>query len=124
MTATLKLFRESLTCKSCGHKWSGFLHGFSRGHTVLEKEGRVLFIPDDICYAFLSDYDGDYPQLFLESGWRELESCPHCRSKDFTGWQYDQSATEDVACVFIDEHDLARKEKRWVLTETGRLKIS
>ena len=124
MAATLKLFRESLTCKACGRAWSGLLHGFARGHTVLEKEGRILIIGDDIGYSFPQDFDSEYPRLFTDSGWRELESCPKCHSKRFSGARYDQSSTEEVPCIDIDQHDIARREKGWELTESGQNKIA
>jgi hypothetical protein len=89
MADTIDLFREHLTCKACGHAWEGFLHGFARGHTVLQKGERVLFIPDDISYAFPSDFDFTYPELFLQRGWRDMESCPICHSRQLAGVRYD-----------------------------------
>ena len=68
MPDTINLFQEHLTCKACEHSWEGFLHGFCRGHSVLQKEARVLFVPDDIVSAFQSDFDFTYPELFLERG--------------------------------------------------------
>ncbi len=48
----LRLFHESIDCRSCGHQWTGYLHGFSRGHGVLIRDGTIAFVPDDLLYAF------------------------------------------------------------------------
>jgi len=123
MSGTLRLFKKHLTCKACGHVWDGFLHGFSRGHTVLQNRDRILFIPDDIVYSFASDFDATYPELFFQRGWRDLESCPLCHSKTFEGWRYDQASMAEVPCITIDEHDLLRSEGKWALSEAGTRKI-
>lgn len=123
MTNTLRLFKEHLTCKVCGHVWDGFLHGFSRGHAVLQKGDRIVFVPEDILYSFPAESDATYPELFLRRGWRDLESCPVCHCRRFEGSRYDQASMVDVPCIIIDEHDLLRSAGSWELSETGVRKI-
>ena len=129
-TPTLNLFHESLHCLSCGHEWDGYVPGFSRGHSVLTRGGRFAFIPDDLGYAFLEHIDrahnpitrlGDFADPLRRLGWRDLESCPACNARNLAP-RYDPSTTEEVACIFFDEHDFQPTANGWELTTTGNAK--
>lgn len=45
--------RTVLSCKDCLFSWEGHAHGFSRGHSMLTKNDRVLFIPPHFFSPFL-----------------------------------------------------------------------
>jgi hypothetical protein len=120
---TINLFEEDLSCRDCLFNWHGFVHGFSRGHAVLEKSGTVLFISDDIGYAFPRDSDLGYIDLVTSSGWRYLESCPRCGSRDLFPPRYDQGTIKSIPCISIEPDDLKSSVDGWSLTETGRRKI-
>lgn len=120
---TIDLFEEDLSCRDCLFNWRGFVHGFSRGHTVLEKRGTIVFIADDIGYAFPRDCDLGYVNLFTSSGWRHLESCPRCGSRNLFPPQYDQSTVKSVPCIPIEPEDLDPGVDEWSLSESGSRKI-
>ena len=96
----MKLFRETVRCRACGHQWTGYLHGFSRGHAVLVNGERVAFIPDDLLYCFPEHIDlgHDPAEALLVLGWRHMELCPACGARDFVA-AYDQRTMRDVAFI-------------------------
>ena len=129
---TVRLFHESVNCQSCGHQWHGYLHGFSRGHSVLIRDGKIAFVPDDLAYAFAdqirilpddpSTWPNDPADALRENGWRDIECCPKCGSNDFVP-QYDQSSMVDVDCIEFVANDFRLDDNNWILTETGRAKM-
>jgi hypothetical protein len=131
--ATLRLFRETVTCRSCGHAWQAYLHGFSRGHGVLIREGKIAFVPDDLSYALakqiglLSNDQSsrlDDPADALRShGWHDVERCPNCMARDLVA-EYDQSRMADVDCIVFVADDFSREENRWHLSANGLAKMN
>ena len=119
----IRLFREVLSCQSCLFSWEGHVHGFSRGHAVLRKGDKLLFIPDDLAYLFPDAPNFDYCSVFENEGWVDLESCPKCGELNLFPPQYDQNKMEDVDCIYVDQHDLAEECGVWSLTGLGRTKI-
>jgi hypothetical protein len=113
---SIKLFRETVCCRACGHEWTGYLHGFSRGHAVLVSGERVAFIPDDLLYAFPEHVGlGDPAEPLLVLGWRHMESCPSCGARDFVG-AYDQRTTQDVPFIPFDDQDFLPTAQGWTLS--------
>ena len=115
----LKLFKEILSCKSCLYSWEGYAHGFSRGHSVLEKSGRVLFIADDIWYLFPEGTSFDIDALFFNLGWRQIESCPKCKSIDLFPPLYTQESSVDIECLSVERRDFVFANEQWVLSDTA-----
>ena len=101
-TGKIKLFPEVLSSRDCLFSWEGYVHGFSRGHTVLTKEKRILFIPDDIAYCFPQAANFDYSGVFKKEGWKDLEACPRCGAQNLFPPTYDQEEMEEVECIFIE----------------------
>ena len=99
------------------------MHGFSRGHAVLKKKDRILFVPDDLVYFFPDALNFDYYSIFAEEGWLDLESCPKCGELNLFPPQYDQSKMVDVDCLYVDQHDLVEEKGSWSFTELGKRKI-
>lgn len=128
----LRLFHESIACRSCGHQWTGYLHGFSRGHGVLVRDSTIAFVPDDLLYAFAEQIRKlpDDPHLQLSDpsdclrseGWRDLESCPRCGAVDFEA-KFDQLSMTLVPCIAFDANDFQLCDRMWVLTAAGRAKM-
>jgi hypothetical protein len=120
----VSLFYETVRCRSCGHEWTGYLHGFSRGHEVLVHDDRIVCIPDDLIYAFPIEAGRvDSPGSPLRAlGWRDLETCPACSAADFVA-KYDRRTMREVPCAILDEHDVVPSEEGWQLTDRGRQKI-
>lgn len=120
----MKLFCETLSCTECLFSWEGFAHGYSRGHSLLTKNAQILFVADDLAYCFPDADNHEYVQLFREEGWRDLESCPKCGSRNLSPPACDQQSVAEVDCIHIDEHDLVEEDGAWSLTESGREKIN
>jgi hypothetical protein len=120
----MMLFRESIRCRACGHEWTGYLHGFSRGHAVLVSGERVAFIPDDLLYAFPEHVSlgHDFAALLVALGWRHMESCPACGTADFVG-AYNQQAMVEVPFIQFDENDFIPTATGWTLSERANDKI-
>lgn len=119
----MKLFRETVRCRACGHEWTGYLHGFSRGHSVLVQGERVAFVPDDLLYDFPQQVGlGDPAGPLLALGWRHMESCPSCGAQDFVG-AYDQQKMQDVPFISFDTQDFIPTLQGWTLSERGYEKI-
>lgn len=130
--ATIRLFHESVSCQSCGHQWLGYLHGFSRGHGVLIRDGRIAFVPDELVYEFaaqiraLPDDPNAWPtpsDALREHGWRDIECCPRCRATNFVS-QYDQSSMVDVGCIEFVASDFWLNGRTWMLTKDGHAKMN
>lgn len=122
---TIKLFRETVGCRACGHQWTGYLHGFSRGHAVLVHGEHVAFIPDDLLYSF-PEHVGlghDFAAPLIALGWRPMESCPECGATDLTA-TYDQRSMQEVPFIPFDEHDFRPTTNGWTLTPRAHDKIS
>ena len=107
-TGKIRLFPEVLSCRSCLYSWEGYVHGFSRGHRVLTKEKRILFIPDDLAYCFPDAANFDYSEPFKKEEWKDLETCPKCGAKNLFPPTYDQEKMEDVDCIFIEPEEIGR----------------
>jgi hypothetical protein len=116
----IRLFKEILSCQDCLFSWEGHAHGFSRSHSVLTKKDRVLFIPDDIWYTFPESTDFDIEALFAELGWRPIESCPKCRSKNLFPPSYDTNSMTDIECEEIKYKHFEKINADWNLTETAK----
>lgn len=130
--APLRLFRETVTCRSCGSQWLAYLHGFSRGHGVLTREGKIALVPDDLSYAFAdqirmlpndpSTWPGDPADALRANGWRDIERCPNCGAQDF-GAQLDRSSVVDVDCIELDARDFTVDGNQWSLSSIGLAKM-
>jgi len=119
----LTLFKEILSCKKCLFSWESYAHGFSRGHSVLIKNDRILFIPDDIWYLFPDGTDFDIEKLFFKTGYRKLESCPKCHSTELFPPAYDQLTLTTVLCLEVQRNDFELKNGEWVLTPEASAKF-
>ena len=118
----LILFKEILSCKECLYSWEGYIHGFSRGHCVLEKKGRFTFVPDDIWYLFPEGTDFDIELIFRKLGWRSIESCPKCKSNNIFPPIYDVSTCEEVDCEIVERKDFELLAGEWSLIEKAKEK--
>ena len=121
---TMKLFRETVRCRACGHEWTGYLHGSARGHSVLISGERVAFLPDDLLYSFPDQIDlgHDPAESLIALGWRHMESCPSCGARDFVG-RYDQQTAQEVAFIPFDEQDFIPTVDGWTLSQRAHDKI-
>lgn len=116
----LRLFQETLSCRDCLYSWEGYAHGFSRGHSVLIKKARIIFIADDIWYTFPKGTDFDIEAPFIELGWRPIESCPKCGSRNLFPPAYDTKSMVDVDYEEIKFRHFQNVEMEWKLTENAK----
>lgn len=132
-TIKIRIFHETVTCRSCGHQWLGYLSGFSRGHGVLERDGRIAFVPDDIAYEIIdhiralpqvpNTWVNDPAEVLREYGWRDVERCPRCGVTDFLP-QYQETSMVEVPCIEFVASDFKLIGNHWSLTESGRAKVN
>jgi len=119
----MKLFYEVISCKKCLYSWEGLAHGFSRGHSVLKKENDIIFIPDDLGYFFPKSAHLDFEKEIKEKGWKDLESCPKCGSKDLFPLKYDHDSMKDIECILLEKDDFEVIENEVRLSPNGLNKI-
>lgn len=124
----IRLFQETVTCRSCFHTWFGYIHGFCRGHGVLSRDGIIAFVPDDLLYAFADQISsdpsrppGDPADLLRAHGWRDIEQCPSCGARDFVG-KFDQSLMIDIECLEFNSEDFSLNNNVWKFTPLGEKK--
>ncbi len=113
-----------MSCQDCLFSWEGYAHGFTRGHSVLTKGDRILFIPDDIWYSFPIGTDFDIEVLFSDLGWRPLESCPKCNSKKIFPPVYDENTAETIECQTINCENFEKVNSDWKLTEVSKMNFA
>ncbi len=119
----LKLFKETLSCQDCLYSWEGLAHGFSRGHSVLIKEKKILLISDDIWYSFPKGTDFDMDSIFAKHGWRPIESCPKCLSKNIFPPIYDKTSTIEIEYIEVEYEHFEKIKSDWKLSKSGKLKF-
>ncbi len=132
---SLQLSHAAVTCRRCCHQWIAYLHGFSRGHAVLIKDGRIAFLGDDVACAFLDRIDailkpqdpgtsvGDPADALRDDGWRGSERCPNCNAL-LDDAKYDRAMVVDVLADEFSANDFRLVGRQWQLTESGRNKSS
>lgn len=131
--STIRLFHETVTCGVCGYVWTGYLHGFSRGHAVLVRDGAIACVPDDLAYEFANQilapqsspdqWVGDPANTVRSHGWRNLETCPNCGLTDFVA-QYDQASLVDVPYIHFGVGDFILCGTTWSLSLSGQTKAN
>jgi hypothetical protein len=121
---TIRLFRENRICDACWFSCDTYDHGFARGHTVLIRNERCLFIPDDIWYSFPQNVQFDMASLFIKLGWRELESCPKCGSQRLSPAKFDKANMLDLPCIEIHASFFEEENGRWELTANAKERFS
>ncbi|GAB2492868.1 hypothetical protein [Arenimonas alkanexedens] len=121
---TLRLFREVQSCQDCLFSWDGYAHGFARGHTVLEKEGRIAFAADDLGYFIPRGDHIEIESQLTAIGWHRLESCPKCGSGSLFPLHYDPKTMVDIECVEVRREDLEKNGQRWTLSPYSLVRFS
>lgn len=116
----LKLFQQLLSCQDCEFSWKGYAHGFSRGHRALSKDGRLIYIADNIWRTFPKGTAFDIESDFIELGWLPIESCPKCRSRNLSPPTYDTKIMVDVKCEEIHFAHFEKPDSEWKLTESAK----
>jgi hypothetical protein len=122
--STLRLFREVQSCQDCLFSWEGYAHGFARGHTVLEKDGRIAFAADDLGYLIPRGDHIEIESQLTAIGWHRLECCPKCGSRKLFPLHYDSETTMDVQCIEVRREDLEKHGDWWKLSPQGLARFS
>lgn len=115
----LTLFREVQSCQDCLFSWEGYAHGFSRGHTVMEKGERVVFAPDDLGYLVPRGEHIEIESQLTGLGWHQLESCPRCGSRRLFPLEYSANSQVDVECDEVTGEDLEKRGRYWRLNQNA-----
>jgi len=122
--STLQLFREIQSCQDCLFSWEGYSHGFSRGHTVLEKGGRIVFAADDLGYLVPRGEHVEIEEQLKSLGWHQLETCPKCGSRKLFPLEYPEETLAEVECVEIQRSDLEKVNNLWQVSDDSLSKIA
>ena len=120
----LKLFKEVQSCQDCLFSWEGYAHGFFRSHSVLEKDGRIVFAADDLSYLVPYDEHIEIETQLKQYGWHELETCPKCKSRNLFPLEYNQKSMVEVQCFTVGKSDLVNTGKLWRLSASALEKIA
>ena len=114
--SSIRLFREVQSCQACLHSWEGHAHGFARGHTVLEKEGRIAFAADDLGYLVPRDDHLEVEAPLKALGWHQLQTCPKCGSRSLFPLACRPDSIVEVPCLSVGLEDLEKKGGAWTLS--------
>jgi len=122
--ATLRLFREVQSCQECLFSWEGYAHGFSRGHSVLEKDDRVAFAADDLGYLIPRGEHIEIESQLKAMGWHQLECCPKCGSRKLFPLEYKDETAVEISCLEVQRGDLEKQGELWRLSADGLEKFA
>lgn len=78
--STLTLPRIKLECLRCRNTWKQALPRWDRGHLLMKRGGRVIFVMDDLGYAFGESIQSVVAPLLQTIGFADFggETCPGC----------------------------------------------
>lgn len=111
----LELFEGQICCKKCTHSWIGFSLFSSRGHMVLKKDNRFVFVADDMWYGFPKGTYFNIETIFEERGWFTINRCPICHFGHVEGNSC-TNITRDVKCYEITCDDFECLDGTWILS--------
>lgn len=122
--ANITLFYEVQSCQKCLYSWEGYAHGFSRGHSILEKNNTIAFAPDDLGYLVPRGEHIEIEEQLKSLGWHQLETCPRCGSRSLFPLTYSQESCKVVECIEVKREDLEGQSGIWRLSQSGIKKFA
>ena len=80
---TLTLPRMKLECRRCRHTWKQGVPMWSRGHLLMKRGGKIVYVEDDLGYLLDKSIDEEVLPLLREIGYSNfVDACPHCGHGD------------------------------------------
>ena len=119
--STLTLHRMKLECTNCRHTWVQATPLWDRGHLLMKRGDKTVFVADDLGYAFGESFQVLVAPLLREIGYSDCgpDPCPRCGHGDarlVRGLLEPHSyGCEDLACAFLVEEDFIKIGPKWQL---------
>jgi hypothetical protein len=119
--STLTLPRMKLECLRCRHTWKQAVPRWDRGHLLMKREDRTVFVTDDLGHELGESIQGVVAPLLRRIGFSDFsaEACPQCghgNARVVRGLLAPSTyGSEDLACAFLLEEDFIKVGLNWQL---------
>ena len=110
-----------LECPRCRHTWKQAVPRWDRGHLLMKRGDRKVFVTDDLGYEFGESIHSVVAPLLRTIGITDFGGglCPQCghnKSRVVRGLLGPSSyGSEDLACAFLLEEDFIKVGRNWQL---------
>src|SRR5688572_21576807 len=118
--STLTLPRMKLECLRCRHTWKQAVPRWDRGHLLMKRGDKTVFVMDDLGYAFGESIKDVVAPLLRTIGYSDLTYlCPQCgdgNARVVRGLLAPPNyGSEHFACTDLDENDFIKGGSKWQL---------
>jgi hypothetical protein len=119
--STLTLPRMKLECMRCRNTWKQATPLWHRGHLLMKRGEKTVFVMDDVGYEFSESVHVVVAPLLRELGYSDFgfDPCPRCghaNARVVRGLLAPPNyGSEDLACVFLLAEDFMRIGSKWQL---------
>ena len=118
--STLTLPRMKLECPRCRHTWKQATPLWDRGHLLMKRRDKTVFVMDDLGYALGESIQDVVAPLLWTIGYSDLTCpCPQCgagNARVVHGLLAPPNyGSEDFACTDLDENDFVKDGPKWQL---------
>ncbi len=117
---TLTLPRMKLECRRCRYTWKHGVPLWDRGHLLMKRGGKIVYVEDDLGYLLDESIDVAVLPLLREIGYSAfIDACSQCGHVDIRlvrGLLAPPNyGTENFDCTNLDENDFIRAGSKWRL---------
>ena len=119
--STLTLPVMKLECLRCRRTWKQATPMWSRGHLLMKRADKTVFVMDDLGYHFMECISVVVAPLLREIGYCDFtaDPCPRCghgNARVIRGLLAPSSyGSEDFRCVDLSEEDFNKVGPKWQL---------
>lgn len=116
--STLTLPRMKLQCMRCHHTWKQATPLWDRGHMLMKRRDRIVFVVDDLLYALNQPIQAAVAPLLRELGYSDfVHACPECghsRAQVIRGLLSPPNyGTQELPSAFLLEEDFIKAGQIW-----------